>query len=220
MGGEDSGETTITTANAGLSNTLTYEHHVIGAGIHDGYRAQAIGILDANNGGMGDKMAASPENDINGNNLVVSICSMEKMFLPHASVPDKMGRISILVRWLVGLEQVGDLNSDGFEDYASSASKASVGTNPQAGEVYIFWGDDLTGGTVDDAGAILQGENAFDWAGYSVKPMGDLNGDGLEDLIIGAPRNDDNQSDAGKVYVMGGATWGSFAQRNLGYVHL
>ena len=57
---------------------------------------------------------------------------------------------------------------------------------------------------MSDAGSTLVGETAYDWAGYEVEPVGDINGDGLEDLLIGAPRNDEAASLAGKVYLIGG----------------
>ena len=219
LGGEDSGEIyLLTTAGAGLSNTLNYEQHIIAAGIHDGYRLQAIGIHDVNGGSFGDILASSPENDINGSNSgCIYLFYGENIPNSLAQAPIKWqgGAVGEMAGWT--LEYVDDLNGDGFDDYASSAPRAKVGTNPQAGEVYIFWGDDLTGGTVDDAGAILEGENAFDWAGYAVKSAGDMNGDGLLDILVGAPRNDDQESDSGKIYVMGGATWGSFAQRSLSF---
>ena len=48
------------------------------------------------------------------------------------------------------------------------------------------------------------GENLGDRAGASVSIGGDVNGDGIDDLAIGAPNNGDNGPRAGKVYLIFG----------------
>ncbi len=49
------------------------------------------------------------------------------------------------------------------------------------------------------------GEAAGDLSGYSVASAGDVDGDGLDDLLIGAYGNDAGGSDAGKTYLMLGS---------------
>ena len=51
------------------------------------------------------------------------------------------------------------------------------------------------------SGFVLNGEQAFDYNGSSVAGAGDVNGDGIADLVIGAP---DANSDAGNSYVVFG----------------
>ena len=60
-----------------------------------------------------------------------------------------------------------------------------------------------------DAGFVALGELAADEAGTSVVFLGDADGDGLDDLAIGAPKSDDYAGDAGTVYVLTGATTGT-----------
>jgi hypothetical protein len=45
-----------------------------------------------------------------------------------------------------------------------------------------------------------------DQSGRSVSNAGDVNGDGLDDVIVGAPRADSNEVDAGRSYVIFGKT--------------
>ncbi|MCP4306408.1 MAG: hypothetical protein GY788_16390, partial [bacterium] len=54
-------------------------------------------------------------------------------------------------------------------------------------------------------GFIVQGDVAGDWAGRGVSSAGDVNGDGFDDLIVGAPRGDDGGSYAGEAYVVFGS---------------
>ena len=56
-------------------------------------------------------------------------------------------------------------------------------------------------------GFILNGINAGDQSGRSVSSAGDVNGDGYDDLIIGAPTADPNGSNSGETYIVyGGAS--------------
>ena len=59
-------------------------------------------------------------------------------------------------------------------------------------------------GTVSltSADATFYGEGNGDFAGYSVSGGGDTDGDGYDDLAIGAPGDDDGGSAAGAVYVV------------------
>ena len=56
-------------------------------------------------------------------------------------------------------------------------------------------------------GFVLNGVNAKDWSGGSVSGAGDINGDGISDLIVGAPQIGD---DVGIAYVIFGSVgpWG------------
>ncbi len=99
---------------------------------------------------------------------------------------------------------MGDLNGDGTGDLAigSPSGTASGGGN---GTVHIFFGRSVLGGTIDlareQADATINGEAAGDLFGSSLT-VGDINGDGKGDLIVGAPAADPtaNAPDGGKVY--------------------
>ncbi|MCB4820356.1 putative Ig domain-containing protein [Roseicella aerolata] len=81
---------------------------------------------------------------------------------------------------------------------------------PDAGAAYVVWGK-ADGGQVwlsnvaDGYGGFkITGEAADDNAGYAVANIGDLNNDGITDLLIGAPYNDGNGDNAGAAYVVFG----------------
>ena len=61
------------------------------------------------------------------------------------------------------------------------------------------------GGGDGTAGFVLKGTDSGDQSGNSVSNAGDVNGDGIDDLIIGASNADPNgESEAGESYVIFG----------------
>ena len=108
------------------------------------------------------------------------------------------------------VSDAGDVNGDGIADFIVGAVFGDDGGD-RAGEAYVIYGKvGVTRGTVDltnlaaSDGFIIQGDTADDWAGYSVSSAGDVNGDGIDDLIVGAPYGDDGGNRAGEAYVIYG----------------
>ena len=115
------------------------------------------------------------------------------------------------------VSSAGDVNGDGYDDLIIGAWKADPGGDSYAGETYVIYGGARAPGTdgvldlsdLDGTnGFTLTGIDAFDRSGISVSSAGDVNGDGYDDLIIGARFADPNgDSNAGETYVIyGGAS--------------
>ena len=111
----------------------------------------------------------------------------------------------------------GDVNGDGIDDILIGASGDDDG-GTDAGQVYLFFGK-KTGWAMDTnlsaANASFWGEKAGDFAGNSVAGAGDVNGDGYDDLLIGAYQNDDTGSNAGQTYLIFGKSSGWAMDKDL-----
>lgn len=107
----------------------------------------------------------------------------------------------------------GDVNGDGCDDFLIGAAYSSDAAY-ESGTVYLFYGDSaLTSADVSTADVKYVGVAANDYAGYSVAGAGDVNGDGYDDILIGAPgRTAWTGASAGAAYLIyGGASLGSMA---------
>jgi Ca2+-binding RTX toxin-like protein len=112
----------------------------------------------------------------------------------------------------------GDVNGDGYDDLIVGAKMGSPFGRANAGEAYVLLGKASWKGTADFSFAALYGENGFrlfgaasdDYAGAAVAGAGDVNGDGYDDLIVGAPG-------ANSAYVVfGKADWWGTVYLELG----
>ena len=118
----------------------------------------------------------------------------------------------------------GDINGDAIADFVIGALLADPNGN-NSGESYVVFG----GASVGSSGAIelsdLDGSDGFvingvdsgDFSGFSVSGAGDVNGDGMSDVIIGAQLADPNgNNSAGQSYVV----FGSNAVGSVGSIEL
>ncbi|MBE9101775.1 Calx-beta domain-containing protein [Vacuolonema iberomarrocanum] len=139
------------------------------------------------------------------------------------------------------VSNAGDMNGDGIDDIIIGAASAAPNGTKAAGQSYIVFGSDQgfdadvnLAGLDGDNGFVLNGIDAFDFAGGSVSSAGDVNGDGIDDIIIGAAgaepgRDSDDDEfaiqefndspfgnrDAGQSYVVFGSDQGFDASLDL-----
>jgi hypothetical protein len=110
------------------------------------------------------------------------------------------------------VSSAGDVNGDGLDDLIIEVSNADPDGKTNAGRSFVVFGTadtdviELSSVTSGTGGFVINGEKAGDNSGVSVSSAGDVNGDGLSDLIIGAFRASINGTGTyeGKSYVVFG----------------
>ena len=107
-----------------------------------------------------------------------------------------------------GLSPGGDINSDGHADVLIAAPYHTTDLN-RDGAVYVVHGPVTATTSLADAAAKLYGEAEDDMAGYGSVAGGDLDGDGVGDVLIGAYNADSNGETSGTLYVATGPVGGT-----------
>ncbi|MCB0992020.1 MAG: FG-GAP repeat protein, partial [Acidimicrobiales bacterium] len=109
-------------------------------------------------------------------------------------------------RFGTALAAIGDVDGDGVTDLAVGSFRDDDGAT-DAGAVYVLFLN--TDGTVKaeqkisaTAGGLTGPLDANDHFGLGVGALGDLDGDGVPDIVVGATDDDDGTPDAGAVYVL------------------
>ena len=186
--GEDMGDQSATAISAaGNVNGDSYDDFIIGAPFDDdgGSEAGQVYVILGSSGGW---------------NMDTDLSNADASFIGESS-----GDIAGLA-----LGNAGDVDGDGYDDFIIGAPQNSEG-GAAAGQSYLILGG--SGGWSMDhdlstADASFIGESGNDWAGTAVTGAGDINNDSYDDLIIGAPGDDDGGATAGQTYVILGSAGG------------
>ncbi len=168
-----------------------------------GFSVHASG--DANGDGCCDILAADPSGSVvgRGNPGSVLLLLGEVMAAPRrvlafdgALSGDRFGS---------SVSFVNDGNSDGYDEVLIGAPAANVGTQDDAGAVYLFRGNSSGASTVTST--TIQGVATLDELGSKVASCADINGDGRGDFAVGVPGADPlGRSNAGTAHVYFGGS--------------
>jgi len=153
---------------------------------------------------LGSTLAASVSSSIDLEDIEVAVVG--------AAVGDALGESNTIA---------GDIDADGFDDLLVGSSEADT--------AYVVLGSTINATTAfpidvsTSADYTLEGEQSGDEAGSTVSWAGDVDGDGLEDLLVGAFFADEAGSPVGKAYVVTSSTLSSassstFSLANADYV--
>lgn len=209
------GHTGPFTASVSLASTAT----LVGAVQYDltGFSVSSAG--DFNGDGFGDVIVSAPYSDVNGTNSgsTYVVFGHGGAFPSQIQLSQLSGTDGFAVHGLAGdyagwsVSSAGDVNGDGLGDLIIGAPNA--GGSKYYGAAYVLYGQtEPMGAVVNPAtldakhGFWVYGDYAGDFAGASVSAAGDINGDGFDDLIVGAPGADPHGASSGAVEVIyGGA---------------
>jgi hypothetical protein len=149
-----------------------------------GWIARNLGDVDGD--GVADVVTSAPTAGAAhtaGRVYVYSTRTGKKLWSADGTEGDQLG---------TGVEAAGDTNKDGTPDVVAAA--------PGSGYAKIYSGRD---------GRVLQtlrAEDKQDNFGRHAEGVGDVNGDGCADVIVGAPGNNAAGQGAGRAYVYSGKT--------------
>jgi large repetitive protein len=180
-------------ADADCTSATCADRKRTGSSGHDRFGAAVAAAGFVNSGDKEEIAVGAPYNDQRGNNagrLIVyrgdTLSSAFGLLGLHKG--DRFGH---------ALAGRIDVNGDHRDDLIVGAPYNNDGGN-DAGRVYVFSGKDKS------LVWSRKGQKAGDHFGFSVANAGDVNDDGVDDVIIGAPGNDYRGSNAGRAYVYSG----------------
>ncbi|MGH8575567.1 MAG: FG-GAP-like repeat-containing protein [Gammaproteobacteria bacterium] len=165
--------------------------------------AEAVaGIGDVNGDGVTDLLVGAPQQFLAGNinqGRAFVFSGADRSLLLTLNHPAPQQGLALFGSAVAG---IGDVNGDGRADLLVGAPSQTVGGRADQGQAYVLSGADgrllLTLNN-----PIAQAETAF---GAAVAGAGDVNGDGLPDLLVGAPeQNVGGSFNRGQAFVFSGA---------------
>ncbi len=186
---------------AGLQITATWQVEGAGFLVHYGWSVSGVG--DVNADGYADFVVGAPGYEDRRGKFHI--------YLGSSTGPQPHRTINGLQRgdafgWSVGA--AGDVNGDGYADFAVGAPHDRDGEN--RGAAYLYYG---YAGGLDQSGPYWQiaGDQEGAYLGHAVGTAGDVNGDGFSDVVVGAYGYDYPEIDEGAAFVYYGSPSGADA---------
>jgi hypothetical protein len=204
-----SGERTAASADAIITGSFSNES----------FGASVASAGDVNGDGVNDVIVGAPRFPLNGADTGRAyvffgpiagsmIATDADVIIFGEAVNDGFGK---------SVARAGDVNGDGVDDVIVGADQLF---NEGPGKAYVFYGPLAGNIQATDAGAILTGEAAQDGFGISVSAAGDFNGDGFDDVIVGAWDNDAGGGGgrSGRAYTFFGPLTGTIAAAKADFI--
>ena len=202
---------------ASLDDGVGLQINGIHAGDQSGFSVASAG--DFNRDGRDDLVIGAPGADPGGDNeagvafVVFGQADFVTSSISLASL-DGMNGFRVMGidpgdRAGASVSSAGDMNGDGFDDVILGAPNADPNGNVNAGEMYVVFGNGNCVSTVNledldgSNGFSVEGNDADDHTGQSVSGAGDVDGDGLGDVVagaFGAEIDENTDEDDGETY--------------------
>jgi hypothetical protein len=196
-----------TPTSASLSTAIEY----MAEAASDRAGWSVAGAGDVNGDGYDDFLIGSPANGTSGN--------AGAAYLVLGSATPTGGSLATAIKYGgeatsgnagISVAGAGDVNGDGYRDLLIGASLAGAGDD---GIAYLVLGSAAPSSASLATAIKYNGEAAADFAGIDVAGAGDVNGDGYDDMLVGAYGNFDGGAFAGAAYLVLGSA--SPASANL-----
>lgn len=131
-------------------------------------------------------------------------------FAIHGVAPDDFSGASV--------SGAGDVDGDGFYDVVVGAVGADPNGNSSGASYVVYGKSDSAAVELSDiamalGGFVINGASPDDKAGIAVSHAGDVNGDGMSDVIVGASGAFPNGNNSGASYVVSVANYSSSRHR-------
>lgn len=195
-----------------------------------GSAGRAVSSADVNGDGADDILVGAPSSSAGANyaGSTYVVFGQSTAFAPTVDMTTLDGDAGFRVDGDAAYTQgsgalagIGDMNGDGFDDFAIGAGQSSAGV-PYAGSTWVVFGTDAAFGASLSVGALdgtngfrIDGAAAYDRSSGAIAAADDFNGDGLADLLIGATGADPNGDNSGSTYVVFGNSAGFAATISL-----
>ena len=123
-----------------------------------------------------------------------------------SNIPSVIIEGNVASYWLGSdLSSAGDVNGDGYDDLIAGAQSFSSGESNE-GAIFIYHGK--PSGINTTPATLIQANKLAAYFGNSVSGGGDVNGDGYDDVVVGAYNYAVGQSGEGHVFVYHGSATG------------
>ncbi len=189
-------------------NFDNYEFVASGGQAGARYGTAAASAGDVNGDGYDDVIVGAPyyDNGHTDEGRVWVYHGSPSGLIPYAAFRSDSDQANALYGYSVA--SAGDVNGDGYDDVIVGAPGYDNG-HTNEGRVWVYHGS--PSGLIPYAAFRSESNQADAWYGYSVATAGDVNGDGYDDVIVGAPRYDTPHVNEGRAWVYHGSSSGLIA---------
>ena len=188
-------------SSAGVSATSEEKLTAASGSGSDRMGSSVAGAGDVNGDGYDDVIVGAPATGghgsaylYQGSSAGIDSTTEEELTASDAASSDYYG---------IAVSSAGDIDGDGYDDVVIGAYLEDTSGRTDLGAAYVYYG--TVSGMQDEDKLSASDGGTSDQLGRAVSGGGDFDGDGFDDLIIGAPGDDPSGSSSGSVYVFVGA---------------